>query len=148
MEIKFVMQEDPIWRELMQYALDCSWSAGPWLAKDMAERRFKGWERVLVAMEGNAIAGYCTLAKTDCIPEVPYSPYIGYVFVGEPFRGNRLSEKMIDYLLDYANQLGFEKVYLVSDHEGLYEKYGFVVIDQKPDSSGRMEQIFVRSSHA
>ncbi len=78
MEIRFIQQSDPVWNELMQYAHDCSWSAGPWLAKDMAENKFNDWERVLVATEGNAIAGYCTFAMTDCIPEVSYHPYIGY----------------------------------------------------------------------
>jgi N-acetylglutamate synthase-like GNAT family acetyltransferase len=30
----------------------------------------------------------------------------------------------------YAKELGFEKIYLVSDHVNLYEKYGFSVIEK------------------
>ena len=70
--------------------------------------------------------------KTDCIPDVPYTPYISAMFVDEQYRGNRLSEKLIRFALEHAKQLGFEKVYLVSNHINLYEKYGFIKIDAKP----------------
>ena len=52
---------------------------------------------------------------------------------------------MIRYALKYARGLGFDRVYLVSDHENLYEKYGFVKIDEKPApwNPDTMETIFV-----
>ena len=102
------------------------------------------WEGVIVALCGETIAGYCTVAKTDCIPDVPYSPYIGYVFVGEDFRGHRLSGRMIDFACAYLKTLGFDRVYLVSDHENLYEKYGFSAIDQKLAPWGSIEKIYMR----
>ncbi|WP_211237343.1 GNAT family N-acetyltransferase [Paenibacillus massiliensis] len=63
--------------------------------------------------------------------------------MGEQHRGNRLSEKLILSVLTYAKELGFEKVYLVSDHVNLYEKYGFVKIDEKEAPWGAMETIFM-----
>lgn len=86
--------------------------------------------------------------KTDCIPNVPYTPYIGYMFVLEPYRGNRLSEKLIDSALKYAVELGFDKAFLVSDHINLYEKYGFVKIDEKPApwNPDTIETIFMKST--
>jgi len=41
----------------------------------MFDNTFTDWERVIVAIQENNIAGYCTVAKTDCIPNVPYTPY-------------------------------------------------------------------------
>ena len=87
---------------------------------------------IFVAFEDNHIVAYCTLTKTDCIPNVPYTPYIGYMFVGEQYRGRRISQKLINFVLEYAKGLHFNKVYLVSDHINLYEKYGFIKIDEKP----------------
>ena len=40
--------------------------------------------------------------------------------------------------------LVFNKVYLVSDHENLYEKYGFSVIDRKMAPWGSEEKIFMQ----
>ena len=98
----------------------------------MLQNKFNEWERVFVAHEDSEIAGYCTFAETDCIPDVSYTPYVGFVFVGEEYRGDRLSEKMIRFALEYAKETGFDRVYLVSDHVNLYEKYGFVKVDEKP----------------
>jgi GNAT superfamily N-acetyltransferase len=75
--------------------------------------------RVFAATDGERIAGYCTLAKTDCVPAAAYTPYIGYVFVGEAYRGARLSEKLVRAAAEHAYALGFSRVYLVSGEIGL-----------------------------
>ena len=100
------------------------------------------WERVFVAREATDIAGYCTLTRIDCIPDVTYTPYIGYMFVGEPYRGMRLSQKLTQCALEYAKNLGFSKVYLISGEQGLYEKYGFKKFEERKDLWGGNEQIF------
>ena len=102
---------------------------------------FLDQERVIVALNCKEICGYCTVSKIDCIPNVPYSPYIGYVFVGEAHRGNRLSEKLVEFSIDQLRRLGFDKVYI---HDNLYEKYGFEVVDQKQAPWGSIEKIYVR----
>lgn len=137
--------ESSLWEKLAGYVDACSWNAGKNLAKQMRANDFRDWERVFIALVDNSIAGYCTFAKKDCIPDVPYTPYIGYLFVGEQYRGNRLSEKLINFALRYAEKQGFERVYLVSDHANLYEKYGFVKIDKKPApwNPDKMETIFM-----
>lgn len=131
MQIESLNSSDKLWQVVAEYALNCSWKAGTTLAKQMKEFHFSDWERVFAALDGDRIAGYCTLAKTDCIPDVSYTPYIGFVFVGEQYRGDRLSEKLILSALAYAKELEFDKVYLVSDHVNLYEKYGFKKVDEK-----------------
>lgn len=146
MIIKPLVNEDEMWETVANYADNCSWSAGKSLAKQMRMNGFSDWERVFVALDEKQISGYCTLAKTDCIPNVPYTPYIGYMFVGEQYRGNRISEKLINFALRYAKVQGFDKVYLVSDHVNLYEKYGFVKVDEKPApwDPDTVETIFMR----
>ena len=148
MIIKPLLFGDPLWESFAEYAHNCSWGVGEILAKQMRAHHFSDWERVFVALNRSNFAGYCTFVKTDCIPDVPYTPYISTVFVDEEYRGNRLSEKLIRFVLEYAKQLGFEKVYLVSNSVNLYEKYGFVKIDAKPapwDPSD-IETIFVHAT--
>ena len=142
MYFKTITSSDEMWCNVKDYAQSCSWRAGRVLAKAMEKNAFEDWERVIVALDNEQICGYCTVAKTDCIPDVCYTPYIGYMFVGENFRGNRLSEKMILYAMEYLKTVGFDEVYIVSDHENLYEKYGFCIIDRKIAPWGSEEKIY------
>lgn len=144
MEIKVITSLDSEWKKVISYAEDCSWSAGKNLSIIMKKELFTEWERVLVAIENDEIAGYCTVSKTDCIPNVEYTPYIGFMFVGEEYRGHRLSQKLIQNAIKYLKDLGFEKAYLVSDHINLYEKYGFCVIDRKMAPWGEEEKIYMQ----
>lgn len=132
----------PLWEETKNYANNCSWRAGKNLACMMDQNQFVDWERIIVVTDNNSICGYCTVQKEDCIADLPYTPYISYIFVDEDHRGQRLSEKMIDFAADYLKELGYGEVYLISDHEDLYEKYGFVVIDKKMAPWGSVEKIY------
>lgn len=144
MELKIITTECNEWRIVAEYAQNCSWSAGKALAREMLNNNFTDWERVIIAIEQGSIAGYCTVTKTDCIPNLAYTPYIGFIFVDEHYRGNRLSQKLIIYAMEYLKNLGFSEVYLVSDHINLYEKYGFEVIDKKIAPWGEEEKIYMQ----
>lgn len=142
MEIEVLTKESGKWRAVAEYAQCCPWRAGKELAEKMLRGGFTGWERVIAAMEGDRIAGYCAVTKTDCIPGLAYTPYIGFVFVDESCRGIRLSQKMIICAMGYLESLGFAEVYLISDHVGLYEKYGFTGVDRQIAPWGREETIY------
>ena len=147
MNIKTITALDEMWENVKAYAENCSWRAGKSLANNMNSNAFSDWERVIIAVDKEDICGFCTVTKTDCIPDVDYTPYIGYLFVDEAYRGNRLSEKLIQYAMNYLKSVGFDKVYLVSDHVNLYEKYGFRVIDRKIAPWGTEEKIYMRETH-
>ena len=38
---------------------------------------------------------------------------IGFVFVDEEYRGNRLSQQLIEYVVDYIKNIGYNKVHIV-----------------------------------
>ena len=145
MVFETITSSNELWEQVRAYAAACSWSAGKSLAYSMQANVYTDWERVIVAYQGEHICGYCTVAKTDCIPNVPYTPYIGYVFVDEEYRGNRLSQKLILFAISYLKEMGFNEVYLVSDHENLYEKYGFSVVDRALAPWGSVEKIYRKS---
>lgn len=90
----------------------------------MRKNEFKDWESVFVAVKDDKIVGYCTIAEKDFYPESRYSPWVSLVFVDEKCRGNRISQKMIEKVLEYAKGIGLKKVYIPTDMDGFYEKYG------------------------
>ncbi|WP_211237342.1 hypothetical protein [Paenibacillus massiliensis] len=82
MQIESLTYSDKLWQAVAEYAQNCSWKAGGNLAKQMKEGQFSDWERVFAVFDDDHIAGYCTFAKTDCIPDVSYTPYIGFMLWG------------------------------------------------------------------
>ena len=139
---RVLAKTDALWEDVAAYAEACSWRAGVSLAHDMRGGAFEDWETVIAALDGAAVCGFCTVSKKDCMPDLPYTPYVGYVFVDEACRGRRLSEKMIAFAGEYLKGLGFHEMYLTSDHVNLYEKYGFTAIDRQQAFWGGLETIF------
>jgi len=143
MEIKQILYKDKNWDKLIEFVKKSSWRESPIIAKNWEENNYLDWERIFMAVENNSIVGHCSLNEKDSVPDVEYTPYIQSIFVNEQFRGNRISEKLILHAMSYAKTLGFEKVYIVSDHKNFYEKYGFMKIDEKNDYRGESQGIFV-----
>lgn len=144
MEIKYINFWDFLRNNLIDYANSCNREAGPILAQKMKENNFSDWERIFVATENEKIIWFCTFTKEDWIPNCDYFPFVWFIFVDENHRWKRVSEKMINEVEKYAKTLNFKKLYIVSDHKGLYEKYWFEKCDEKADEMRRIETIFMR----
>ena len=123
-----------------------SWVGGAHLADMIMNNDFSEWETVFIAIADDRIIGFCTVLKEDYYPENRYSPWISNVFVDELYRGNRISERLIDSAARYAKEQGFDKVYIPSDIIGLYEKYGFRKIDALKNYEGNTDNIFMRET--
>ena len=120
MEIQLIKHGHPFWEKTVRYAMNCSWKAGPVLAEKMTNNDFQNWERVIVAVEGEEIVAYCTVLEKDELPEqFEYTPFIGFVFVDEKYRGKRLSERIIEQAIEYAKGLGYRKIFIMMSGDTL-----------------------------
>ncbi len=144
METLCIRYGHPLWEKTIAFARNSSWRAGPVLAERMERNAFQDWERVIAAVEEGRVMGYCTFTE---LPEAyGFSPFIGFVFVDEGRRGNRISQGMIEAALRYAGSIGHETVYLMSGERGLYEKYGFTKLGDYDTIYGTRDQLFCRST--
>ena len=144
-EIHLMTAEHTYWKETISLAQKCSWKAGPFLARKMEENEFKEWERVCAVCVNGKVAGFSTFTGKDELSEqYDFSPFIGSVFVDEQYRGRRLSEMMIQKIISYAKELGYEKIYIMSGETGLYEKYGFIKLGNYETIYGWTDQLFVQ----
>ena len=134
------------WDEVIEFAEKCSWKAGPFLAEQMRTNRFSDFERVFAVCDNENIMGFCTFTEKDELSEeYDFSPFIGFMFIDEAYRGNRLSEKLIQYVEKYADRCGFDKIYIMSGEIGLYEKYGFQKMGDYKTIYDTMDQLFVKN---
>ena len=100
-----ISKDDPWWERTRAFAKDCPWQPGRRLAERMSKNDFLDWEKVFVAVHGEDVVGFCVLEENGNIPaKFSCSPFINLVYVGEEFRGERLSKSLIDAALDYAQR--------------------------------------------
>ena len=141
MTIHAIDATSPLWEALAAYADTCSWDACQRMAAFMRSGGFRDGETVLAAEENGVFMGFCALMR----PETEYSPLLKWLFVEEKYRGQRLSEQLIDAVGGYAKALGYARLFLATWHTGLYEKYGFVKIGEKEMRPGYSESVYEKA---
>ena len=105
---------------------------------------FKDWETPFVVIVNGQIVGMVTIMKTDYYPLPEVFPWISTLFVSEAFRGNRISEKLIDFANAYAKDIGFDKTYIPTGHVGLYEKYGYRYMKDIVNDGGDADRLYAK----
>lgn len=144
MNINMIEKTNSLWLPVAEYADTCSWDACARMAAFMREGKFNDWERIFIAEENGDFMGFCALIKPQGFPGLEYTPLLKWLFVSEKYRGQRLSQKLIEAAVEYAKNLGYDQIFLTTWHKGLYEKYGFVKICDKEVRNGYFEGIYVK----
>lgn len=130
---------------LLTYLERCDWSAGRFLFRLLTTGEFAsklGGGQLFFLLDGDEVVSFVTLTKQDCIADTSLYPWLGFLYTAPTYRGHRYSEQIIGHALSAAKADGHSTVYLATDHVGLYEKYGFTHIDDRPDINGEESRIY------
>lgn len=79
--------------------------------------------------------------EKDDIDSLPYTPYIASIFIKEEYRGRGYLKVILEDAFIKVKTMNYQKVYIHSSHENLYEKYGFKYI-KTVDSKYGKKRIF------
>lgn len=116
------------------------WGAARFLVKLLQEGTFLqtvgGEGELYLLMDGENIVSFATLTRQDAIRDETMYPWIGFVYTYPGYRGHRYSEKVLSYAERIAASQGHKRVYINTDHVGLYEKYGYVYLENRVDCWG------------
>ena len=88
------------------------------------------------------IIGCAGLITNDFISRGDLYPWICALFIDENYRGNAFASLLMEKAEKDSKSFGFEYVYLSTDHEGYYEKYGFKYIGQGYHPWGEESRIY------
>ncbi|GAF65714.1 putative acetyltransferase [Bacillus sp. TS-2] len=78
-----------------------------------------------VVMENSEIIGTFALIRNDINSRQDLFPWLACLYVKEEQRGRAIGSQMLDYALQEGAKLHLEKLYLTSELEDYYERYGW-----------------------
>lgn len=123
------------------------WRAAHFLAELLREGRFHevlGEGTLYLLTDGERLVSFLTLAQRDCIADASLSPWIGFVHTAPEYRGHRHVGTLIEHAARMVGQNGAKRVYLCTDHTGLYEKYGFTYMENRISIYGEDSRVYSR----
>jgi len=93
-------------------------------------------------LEAGEIIGCAGLITNDFISRMDLYPWICAVYIETNHRGQALGKELLIRAKADANKAGFPSVYLCTDLEEYYEKYGFTYIGDGYHPWGKCSRIY------
>ena len=78
-----------------------------------------------VAKVGNHIVGGLGVIENDFHNRPDLSPNVCAVYVEEAYRGHGIAGALLNHAVEDMKSKGFTPLYLLTDHIGFYERYGW-----------------------
>ena len=90
---------------------------------DYIDRRTEnGW---YLCMFGERIVGGLGVIENDFHDRKDLSPNVCAVYTDEAYRGQGIAGRLLDLVVGDMKEKGISPLYLVTDHTGFYERYGW-----------------------
>ena len=141
-----VEKDTPFAQGFLHFVENCSWTeVRDHIAGLIREWKFTDWETMFAAVKDGRIVGMASVLKTDYYPLPEIFPWVSCVFVEKPYRGQRISEKLIDAANRYAKEQGFKKTYIPTEHKDLYERYGYTYVKDIVNYGGGTDRLYVKN---
>lgn len=102
--------------------------------------------RWFLMLDDDEIIGCYGLITNDFISRMDLYPWLCALYIEESRRGHGLGSKLLEHGRIQAKELGFTKLYLCTDHNGYYEKYGWKHIATGYHPWGEESKIYEISS--
>lgn len=128
---------------------ESDWGPGQSLHNLLQTQKLKPYvgenTKVLLLVDGENLVSFCTFADMDDIQPTDLTPWIGWVYTFPRYRGHRYVGELLRYAEILADEAGFKHIYISTNHEGLYEKYGYEFFKMMKDMAGEDSRVYVRN---
>jgi N-acetylglutamate synthase-like GNAT family acetyltransferase len=104
--------------------------------------RASGMPLTFMLLKNNRMIGFYQLIEQELLVRKDLSPWISPLFIDKSERGQALGAQLLDHGRKMVGELGYDKVYITTDHIQYYEKYGFQEIGLSTFEWGRPSKIY------
>ena len=105
-----------------------------------------GIPQCYVVLHGSRIVAGCGVIENDFHERKDLTPNVCAVYVDEDFRGQGIAGFLLQYVCDDMAALGCDTLYLLTDHAGFYEKYGWEYMFDVRGDDGCLSRMYVHRS--
>ena len=96
-----------------------------------------GW---YLCLDGNTIAAGMGVIENDFHDRKDLTPNVCAVYTEEAYRGRGIAGRLLNNVVEDCRRKGISPLYLVTDHTGFYERYGWEFLcmvqgDDEPELS-------------
>ena len=128
----------------------CDWSAARFLAELLEKGTFHdtlgGWGELYLLMDGGDLVSFATFTGQDAVRDESLTPWIGFVYTVPAYRGRRRAGLLLEHARTQAAIRGYGRIYIGTDHVGLYEKYGYTYQENRVDCWGDEMRVLYRDT--
>ncbi len=103
-----------------------------------------GW---YLCLNGNKIIGGLGVIENDFHNRKDLSPNVCAIYTEEAFRGQGIAGRLLAMAVDDMASKGISPLYLVTDHTGFYERYGWQFLCMvQSDGEPNLSRMYVHNS--
>ena len=92
-----------------------------------------GW---YLCLDGEEIAGGLGVIENDFHDRKDLAPNVCAVYTEEACRGQGIAGRLLDFAVEDMREHGVSPLYLVTDHTGFYERYGWEFLCMAHEEDG------------
>lgn len=96
-----------------------------------------------VVVRGERIIAGCGVIENDFHERNDLTPNVCAVYVEEEYRNQGIAGFMLQYVCEDMASLGFRTLYLLTDHNGFYERYGWEYYCMARGNDGSMSRMYI-----
>ena len=96
-----------------------------------------------VVVRGNRIVAGCGVIENDFHERRDLTPNVCAVFVGEAYRNQGIAGFLLQFVCEDMAKMGYQTLYLLTDHTGFYERYGWQFYCMAKGSDEELSRMYV-----
>ena len=98
--------------------------------------------RWYLMMDNETIIGSFGLIKNDFMVRKDLTPWLCALYIEENMRGKNLGALLLKHARKESKLLGFDSLYLCTDHIGYYEKHGWKFFGEEESELGGQTRVY------
>lgn len=107
-----------------------------------SSKRTDGLPRFYLLLKNEKIIGCCCLVTNDFISRHDLIPWLAGIYIEKNERGKQLGNLLMKHAEGDAKKIGYSQIFLTTDHDGYYEKYGWHRIEDGYELDGESTRIY------